>query len=193
MTENSKKQTRLINTIFLHREVFCKVYSIFVFLFLQGGDLFDAIVANTRFSEPDSALMVHDLASAIHYLHQLNIVHRDVKPENLLIINRHDGRKSIKLADFGLSIEVKSPMFLVCGTPTYVAPEILDESGYELEVDNWAIGVICYILLCGFPPFRSSNHDQEELFDKILRGDYEYLQPFWNDVGDGPRVRCILP
>ena len=136
--------------------------------------------------------MVHDLASAIYYLHQLNIVHRDVKPENLLIVNRHDGRKSIKLADFGLSIEVKSPMFLVCGTPTYVAPEILDESGYGLEVDNWAIGVICYILLCGFPPFRSSNHDQEELFDKILRGDYEYLQPFWNDVGDGPRVCYIF-
>ena len=150
--------------------------------------MFDAIVANTRFSEPDSAFMIHDLASAIYYLHQLNIVHRDVKPENLLIVNRSDGRKSIKLADFGLSIEVKSAMFLVCGTPTYVAPEILDESGYGLEVDNWAIGVICYILLCGFPPFRSSNHDQEELFDKILRGDYEYLQPFWNDVGDGPRV-----
>lgn len=171
-------------------------------LLLQGGDLFDAIVTNTRFSEPESAFMVHDLASSVKYLHSLNIVHRDIKPENLLVVNRPDGRKSIKLADFGLSIEVKSSMFLVCGTPTYVAPEILDESGYVpflyelarkslinmfsfllhskyslqqlclvtlrtlkkpftvvffrygLEVDNWAIGVICYILLCGFPPFR---------------------------------------
>lgn len=154
---------------------------------VAGGDLFDSIVSNTRFSEPDSAFMIRDLASAVQYLHGLNIVHRDIKPENLLVVNRKDGRKSIKLADFGLSIEVKSPMFLVCGTPTYVAPEILDESGYGLKVDIWAIGVICYILLCGFPPFRSTNHDQEELFDKILRGDYEYLSPFWDDVDDAPR------
>uniref|UniRef100_A0A7M5VDM6 non-specific serine/threonine protein kinase n=1 Tax=Clytia hemisphaerica TaxID=252671 RepID=A0A7M5VDM6_9CNID len=175
------------NIVKLHEEFETPKEIYLVMELVPGGDLFDAIVDNTRFSEPESAYMVHDLASAILYLHELNIVHRDVKPENLLIVNREDGRKSIKLADFGLSIEVKSPMFLVCGTPTYVAPEILDESGYGLEVDNWAIGVICYILLCGFPPFRSTNHDQEELFDKILRGDYEYLKPFWNDVGDGPR------
>lgn len=175
------------NIVKLHEEFETKKEIYLVMELVSGGDLFDAIVANTRFSEPDSAFMIRDLASAVKYLHEINIVHRDIKPENLLVVNRKDGRRSIKLADFGLSIEVKSPMYLVCGTPTYVAPEILDESGYGLKVDLWAIGVICYILLCGFPPFRSTNHDQEELFDKILRGDYEYLSPFWDDVDDAPR------
>ncbi|XP_057312429.1 serine/threonine-protein kinase DCLK1-like isoform X2 [Hydractinia symbiolongicarpus] len=175
------------NIVRLHEEFETPKEIYLVMELVAGGDLFDAIVANTRFSEPESAYMIRDLASAVQYLHMLNIVHRDIKPENLLVVNRNDGRKSIKLADFGLSIEVKSPMFLVCGTPTYVAPEILDESGYGLKVDVWAIGVICYILLCGFPPFRSVNHDQEELFDKILRGDFEYLSPFWDDVSESPR------
>jgi len=175
------------NIVRLHEEFETPKEIFLVMELVAGGDLFDAIVANTRFSEPESAYMIKDLASAVHYLHQLDIVHRDIKPENLLVVNRPDGRKSIKLADFGLSIQVKCPMFLVCGTPTYVAPEILDESGYGIKVDVWAIGVICYILLCGFPPFRSTNHDQEELFDKILNGDFEYLSPFWDDVTEGPR------
>ena len=175
------------NIVKLHEEFETTKEIYLVMELVAGGDLFDSIVANTRFSEPDSAYMIRDLTSAVKYLHDMNIVHRDIKPENLLVVNRKDGRKAIKLADFGLSIEVKSPMFLVCGTPTYVAPEILDESGYGLKVDIWAIGVICYILLCGFPPFRSSTQDQEELFDKILRGDYEYLSPFWDDIDDSPR------
>ncbi|XP_065058656.1 serine/threonine-protein kinase DCLK2-like isoform X2 [Rhopilema esculentum] len=154
---------------------------------VPGGDLFDAIVEATRFTEKDASHMIRDLTSAVQYLHSLRIVHRDIKPENLLVVNRSDGTTSLKLADFGLSIEVKSPMFLVCGTPTYVAPEILDESGYGLKVDIWAVGVITYILLCGFPPFRSHKQDQEELFDKILRGDYEFLQPFWDDVSESAK------
>eukprot|EP00794_Sanderia_malayensis_P007292 gene7292-8107_t len=151
------------------------------------GDLFDAIVEATKFTEKDACHMIRDLASAVKYLHELKIVHRDIKPENLLVVKRPDGNTSLKLADFGLSIEVKSPMFLVCGTPTYVAPEILDESGYGLEVDVWAIGVITYILLCGFPPFRSQKQDQEELFDKILNGEFEYLSPFWDDVSESAK------
>lgn len=67
-------------------------------------------------------------------------------------MRKKDDKISIKLADFGLAMEVNKPIFTVCGTPTYVAPEILSEIGYGLEVDMWACGVITYILLCGFPP-----------------------------------------
>jgi doublecortin-like kinase 3 len=67
-------------------------------------------------------------------------------------MRKKDDKISIKLADFGLAMQVKEPIFTVCGTPTYVAPEILSEIGYGLEVDMWACGVITYILLCGFPP-----------------------------------------
>ncbi|XP_067042239.1 serine/threonine-protein kinase DCLK1-like isoform X6 [Acropora muricata] len=152
---------------------------------VKGGDLFEAIVKATKYTEKDACHMIRDLASALEYLHSMNIVHRDIKPENLLVVNYSDNTKSLKLADFGLATEVKTPMFLVCGTPTYVAPEILDETGYGLKVDIWAAGVITYILLCGFPPFRSP--DQDELFDLILAGEFEYLSPFWDDISDSAK------
>ena len=81
-------------------------------------------------------------------------------------------------------MEVKTPIFTVCGTPTYVAPEILEETGYGLKVDMWAAGVITYIMLCGFPPFRSAKRDQDELFDLIMEGDYEFLSPYWDKTSD---------
>ncbi|NWI66972.1 DCLK3 kinase, partial [Todus mexicanus] len=97
---------------------------------------------------------------------------------------QHNADKSttLKLADFGLAKQVTKPIFTVCGTPTYVAPEILAEKGYGLEVDMWAAGVILYILLCGFPPFRSQDRDQEELFQIIQLGHYEFLSPYWDNI-----------
>lgn len=103
-------------------------------LFL-GGDLFDAITKVTRFSESESRIMIRHLASAMAYLHSHDIVHRDIKPENLLVELDEDGHViQLKLADFGLACEVTEPLLAVCGTPTYVAPEILMETGYGLKV-----------------------------------------------------------
>lgn len=120
----------------------------------QGGDLFDAITSSAKYTEQDASIMVSNLAAALRYLHGINIVHRDVKPENLLVgsrpshhhlrvrpqpLTQHafrfqvfeepDGTKSLKLGDFGLATVVEGPLFTVCGTPTYVAPEIIAESG----------------------------------------------------------------
>ncbi|XP_075890295.1 serine/threonine-protein kinase DCLK2-like [Nelusetta ayraudi] len=150
---------------------------------VKGGDLFDAITSSTKYSERDASAMVYNLAGAIKYLHRMNIVHRDIKPENLLVCEYPDGTKSLKLGDFGLATVVEGPLYTVCGTPTYVAPEIIAETGYGLKVDIWAAGVITYILLCGFPPFRSENNVQEELFDQILRGKLEFPSPDWDTVG----------
>ncbi|KXJ04761.1 Serine/threonine-protein kinase DCLK3, partial [Exaiptasia diaphana] len=97
---------------------------------------------------------------------------------------RPNGHNKLKLADFGLAVEVKLPLFTVCGTPTYVAPEILEEEGYGLKIDMWAAGVITYIMLCGFPPFRSAKRDQDELFDLIQAGDFEFLSPYWDKVSN---------
>ncbi|XP_035462415.2 serine/threonine-protein kinase DCLK2-like [Scophthalmus maximus] len=149
---------------------------------VKGGDLFDAITSSTKYSERDASAMVFNLAGAIKYLHRMNIVHRDIKPENLLVCEYPDGTKSLKLGDFGLATVVDGPLYTVCGTPTYVAPEIIAETGYGLKVDIWAAGVITYILLCGFPPFRSENNVQEELFDQILRGKLEFPSPDWDTV-----------
>ncbi|XP_019711662.1 serine/threonine-protein kinase DCLK2-like [Hippocampus comes] len=149
---------------------------------VKGGDLFDAITSSTKYSEHDASAMVYNLAGAIKYLHRMNIVHRDIKPENLLVCEYPDGTKSLKLGDFGLATVVEGPLYTVCGTPTYVAPEIIAETGYGLKVDIWAAGIITYILLCGFPPFRSENNVQEELFDQILRGKLEFPSPDWDAI-----------
>ncbi|KAM4026646.1 serine/threonine-protein kinase DCLK3 isoform 2-T2 [Anomaloglossus baeobatrachus] len=152
--------------------------------YIKGGDLFDAITESIKFTEHDAALMLSDLCEALVYMHSKNIVHRDLKPENLLVQNNPDGSCTLKLADFGLAVFVSEPIFTVCGTPTYVAPEILSEKGYGLEVDMWATGVILYVLLCGFPPFRSPERNHEELFEKIQRGEYEFLSPYWDNISE---------
>ncbi|XP_054240919.1 serine/threonine-protein kinase DCLK3 [Indicator indicator] len=150
--------------------------------YVPGGDLFDAIIESVKFTEHDAAVMITDLCEALVYIHSKNIVHRDLKPENLLVQHNADRSTTLKLADFGLAKLVTKPIFTVCGTPTYVAPEILAEKGYGLEVDMWAAGVILYILLCGFPPFRSQERDQEELFQIIQLGHYEFLSPYWDNI-----------
>ncbi|KAM3929778.1 serine/threonine-protein kinase DCLK3 [Leptodactylus fuscus] len=162
--------------------------------YIKGGDLFDAITESIKFTEHDAALMLTDLCEALVYIHSKNIVHRDLKPENLLVQNNHDGSSTLKLADFGLAVFVSEPIFTVCGTPTYVAPEILSEKGYGLEVDMWATGVILYILLCGFPPFRSPERNHEELFETIQRGEYEFLSPYWDNISEEVKdlIRSLL-
>ncbi|XP_068601280.1 serine/threonine-protein kinase DCLK1b isoform X2 [Brachionichthys hirsutus] len=155
---------------------------------VKGGDLFDAIASSNKYRERDASCMLFNLASAIKYLHGLHIVHRDIKPENLLVYEHHDGSKSLKLGDFGLATVVNGPLYTVCGTPTYVAPEIVAETGYGLKVDIWAAGVITYILLCGFPPFHSSGEDQEALFEQILNGLLDFPAPYWDNVSDTAKV-----
>ncbi|XP_072547619.1 serine/threonine-protein kinase DCLK1b isoform X3 [Salminus brasiliensis] len=161
---------------------------------VKGGDLFDAITSTNKYTERDASGMLYNLVSAIKYLHSLNVVHRDIKPENLLVYEHQDGSKSLKLGDFGLATVVDGPLYTVCGTPTYVAPEIITEAGYGLKVDIWAAGVITYILLCGFPPFRGSTEDQEALFDQILMGQLDFPLPYWDNVSDSAKelITCML-
>uniref|UniRef100_A0A8C4HQT7 Serine/threonine-protein kinase DCLK2 n=1 Tax=Dicentrarchus labrax TaxID=13489 RepID=A0A8C4HQT7_DICLA len=173
------------NIIMLIEEVDTSSELYLVMELVKGGDLFDAITSSAKYTERDATVMVYNLAGALKYLHSLNIVHRDIKPENLLVFEYPDGTKSLKLGDFGLATVVEGPLYTVCGTPTYVAPEIIAESGYGLKVDIWAAGVITYILLCGFPPFRSNM--QEDLFDQILLGRLEFPSPYWDNITDSAK------
>ncbi|KAJ3608987.1 hypothetical protein NHX12_023515 [Muraenolepis orangiensis] len=152
---------------------------------VNGGDLFEAIARRGKFPEAEAGLIVSDVSGALSYIHAKSIVHRDLKPENLLIDCRADGSNRLKLGDFGLAMIVTEPIFTVCGTPTYVAPEILSEIGYGLSVDVWALGVILYILLCGFPPFRSHDREQEELFQLIRVGNVHFLPSYWDPISEG--------
>ncbi|CAM4560922.1 unnamed protein product [Caretta caretta] len=186
------RQVKHPNIIMLIEEMDTPTELYLVMELVKGGDLFDAITSSTKYTERDGSAMVYNLASALKYLHGLNIVHRDIKPENLLVCEYSDGTKSLKLGDFGLATVVEGPLFTVCGTPTYVAPEIIAETGYGLKVDIWAAGVITYILLCGFPPFRSENNLQEDLFDQILIGKLEFPSPYWDNITDSAKELISL-
>ncbi|XP_037126118.1 serine/threonine-protein kinase DCLK1a isoform X3 [Syngnathus acus] len=182
------RQVKHPNIVLLIEEVDTYSELYLVMELVKGGDLFDAITSANRYTEKDASGMLYNLANAIRYLHSLNIVHRDIKPENLLVYEHVDGSKSLKLGDFGLATVVDGPLYTVCGTPTYVAPEIIVETGYGLKVDIWAAGVITYILLCGFPPFRGNSQDQEVLFDQILMARVEFPLPYWDGVSDAAKA-----
>ncbi|KAI3358538.1 hypothetical protein L3Q82_014966, partial [Scortum barcoo] len=178
--------------LFAHHHT--RTHSYLVMELVSGGDLFEAISERGKFSETEAGLMVSDASEALNYIHCKSIVHRDLKPENLLIEREAAGICRLKLGDFGLAMVVTEPVFTICGTPTYVAPEILCETGYGIAVDVWALGVILYILLCGFPPFRSRDRDQEELFQLIKQGQLHFLSPYWDPISDEARglIRTLL-
>lgn len=150
-----------------------------------GGELFDRIISKGYYSENDAARVVMQLASALQYMHSHGVTHRDLKPENLLYA-RPDSSALIKITDFGLAklSTADDVMRSAVGTPGYVAPEVISGSAYGPEVDVWSLGVILYIMLCGFAPFNDS--DLPGLFHKILRADYSFPSPgVWDSISDG--------
>ncbi|XP_074542225.1 serine/threonine-protein kinase DCLK3 [Halichoeres trimaculatus] len=178
--------------LFAHHHT--RTHSYLVMELVSGGDLFETISERGKFPEAEAGLMVSDVSEALNFIHRKSIVHRDLKPENLLIERVAADICRLKLGDFGLAMVVTEPVFTICGTPTYVAPEILCETGYGVAVDVWALGVILYILLCGFPPFRSRDRDQEELFQLIKQGQLHFLSPYWDPISEEARgfVKALL-
>eukprot|EP00924_Labyrinthula_sp_SR-Ha-C_P005718 snap_masked-scaffold_14-processed-gene-3.37-mRNA-1 protein AED:0.09 eAED:0.09 QI:0/0/0/1/1/1/3/0/369 len=156
---------------------------------MAGGELFDYVVAKEYLSEREAAKIVQQMGMALEYLDSISIVHRDVKPENILFLDRGN-EINVKLTDFGLADQVSGPgkedLTSPCGTPGYVAPEILLMKRYGSKVDVWGMGVILYILLCGYPPFYAER--QDELFQQIKLGKYEFKSPYWDQVSEGAKT-----
>lgn len=148
---------------------------------LSGGELFDRIIEQTFFSEKEAAKVIAQIASALKYLHAQDIVHRDLKPENLLLTDKSD-KYDVKIIDFGLAKKSKELMSMPCGTPGYVAPEILKRRKYHKEVDIWSLGVITYILLCGFPPFHDDGNNLKNLYKQIRAGKYSFPKKYWANI-----------
>ena len=131
--------------------------------------------------------IMSDLLSAIVYLHSNQIVHRDIKPENLMVkwepsSDPERKRLRIKVGDFGLATVIRNdePLRKVCGTPSYVAPEMIRESGYSFLIDVWASGVIMFILFHGFAPFNGDEGDDDQLlFQRIVMGEIDTHNHIW--------------
>uniref|UniRef100_A0A8C3AWV1 calcium/calmodulin-dependent protein kinase n=1 Tax=Cyclopterus lumpus TaxID=8103 RepID=A0A8C3AWV1_CYCLU len=149
---------------------------------VTGGELFEDIVAREYYSEADASHCINQILESVSHIHQHDIVHRDLKPENLLLASKMKGA-AVKLADFGLAIEVQAEQqawFGFAGTPGYLSPEVLRKDPYGKPVDIWACGVILYILLVGYPPFW--DEDQHKLYQQIKAGAYDFPSPEWDTV-----------
>ncbi|CAM9817699.1 unnamed protein product, partial [Ectocarpus sp. 13 AM-2016] len=147
---------------------------------MAGGELFDRIVQKSYYNEEEARDLCRVLLDSIKYCHELGIVHRDLKPENLLLTSKHDDA-GIKLADFGFACSVlNGPVSEQCGSPGYVAPEILRALPYGTSVDMWSVGVIIYTLLGGYPPFHDEN--QTRLFRRIKAGSFKFHDEYWSNT-----------
>ena len=160
---------------------------------MSGGELFDRIVAKSYYNEKEARDVCKILFEAIGHCHNNSVAHRDLKPENLLLRSEVNDSE-IKIADFGFAKKVLTPNSLTtqCGTPGYVAPEILEGIAYDTKSDMWSLGVIIYILLGGYPPFIEQN--QRELFRKIRKGNYEFHEEYWGSVSADAKdlISCLL-
>jgi calcium/calmodulin-dependent protein kinase I len=161
---------------------------------VKGKELFDKIVERGMYSERDAANIILQVVSAVRYLHENGIAHRDLKPENLLSAGEEEN-EIVKIADFGFSksfADEGEKLMTSCGSPGYVAPEILTAESYDKSVDMWSVGVIIYILLSGYPPFYADS--APALFKKIMDVKYDFDDSVWDDISDSAKdlIRNLL-
>jgi len=183
------------NIVRLHDSIQEESFHYLVFDLVTGGELFEDIVAREFYSEADASHCIQQILESVNHCHSNGVVHRDLKPENLILSEKPKSQPenlllasktkgaAVKLADFGLAIEVQGDQqawFGFAGTPGYLSPEVLKKEPYGKPVDIWACGVILYILLVGYPPFW--DEDQHRLYAQIKAGAYDYPSPEWDTV-----------
>jgi len=159
-----------------------------------GGELFDRICDQGKFTEKDASQTIRQVFEAVDYLHDKNIVHRDLKPENLLYLTR-DPSSQLVLADFGIAKMLDNPgevLTSMAGSFGYAAPEVMLKLGHGKAVDMWSLGVITYTLLCGYSPFRSEN--LTDLVEECRSGRIVFHERYWKDVSQDAKdfIKALL-
>jgi calcium-dependent protein kinase len=159
-----------------------------------GGELFDRIIEAGQFTEVICATIMHQIVKAIYYMHENSVCHRDLKPENFLFMTKESIAKNhLKIIDFGLSCQFAPGQVLTtkAGTPYYVAPQVL-AGKYDHLSDMWSIGVIMYVMLCGYPPFFGET--DAEVLSKVRLGEYKFDAAEWKNISDDAKglIRKLL-
>ncbi|KAF2714619.1 Pkinase-domain-containing protein [Pleomassaria siparia CBS 279.74] len=147
--------------------------------FVEGGELFSLLRKSQRFPNPVAKFYAAEVTLALDYLHQQNIIYRDLKPENLLL-DRHG---HLKITDFGFAKEVPDITWTLCGTPDYLAPEVVASKGYNKSVDWWSLGILIFEMLCGFTPFWDGGSPMK-IYENILKGRVKYPPYIHPDAQD---------
>ncbi|KAF9942659.1 hypothetical protein BGZ67_000473 [Mortierella alpina] len=132
--------------------------------YVIGGELFSHLRKAGRFTNDMTRFYAAEIVLAIEYLHSRDVIYRDLKPENLLL----DSAGHIKITDFGFAKRVEDRTWTLCGTPEYLAPEIIQSKGHGKPVDWWALGILIFEMLAGYPPFFDDN--PFGIYEKILAG-----------------------
>ncbi len=204
------------NEVLLPGESVAKKRILLVMELMKGGELFEYITRKQHFTEQEASQIMHQICLAVQYCHRRNIAHRDLKPENLLLQDKVDSNDDlkVKLADFGFAKidngDLTTPQF----TPYYVAPQVLEAQKRQKEIrqghrspsspycydkscDMWSIGVILYIMLCGYPPFYSEVPSQPltaRMRRRIMSGEFEFPANEWKEMSDDSKdlVRKLL-
>jgi protein kinase X len=143
--------------------------------YINGGELFSYLRKEGRLSIDASRFYTAEILLAFQYLHDRNIVYRDLKPENLLL----DSEGHIKITDFGFAKIVESRTWTLCGTPEYLAPEIIQSKGHGKGVDYWALGVLLFEMIAGYPPFYDEN--PFGIYQKILNGKLDFPSKYFDE------------
>lgn len=147
--------------------------------FIEGGELFSLLRKSQRFPNPVAKFYAAEVTLALDYLHSMNIIYRDLKPENLLL-DRHG---HIKITDFGFAKEVPDITWTLCGTPDYLAPEVVSSKGYNKSVDWWSLGILIFEMLAGFTPFWDAGSPLK-IYENILKGRVKYPPYIHPDAQD---------
>lgn len=147
----------------------------------KGGDLFERINQKSLYSEYEARSTAVKLLQTLRVLHGRNTVHRDIKPENILLMDPSDAT-SILLADFGFATCMPKEGYLTrrCGTPTFIAPEVWKSAPYDYACDMWSMGVLLFVLIDGFPPFKGRNNN--EIRQRTCTGRVKFASPQWDHV-----------
>ena len=151
----------------------------------EGGELYDSIIEAGHYSEKKAAKNLQTMLLVVKHMHELGVMHRDLKPENFLLSSKSTDAE-LKATDFGLSAFFKDGdrFSEVIGSAYYIAPEVL-LNNYSNEIDIWSIGVIMYILLCGWPPFNGET--EKEIFNNILKAPIDFVSDPWPSISEGAK------